>query len=115
MHPRAAAKYQETENEVIGNQLHALNGAWLFASHKYAEAVAELEQVDSDGFAIGCWRAPSAKPVTRQRGRGVAKAFAIHASTIDAVLWWNPRGQKFSLAARTSSKLSPSQQLGIAF
>ena len=98
-------KYQETENEMIGNQLHALNGAWLFASHKYAEAAAELEQVDSDGFALEMLaRAKREAGDAAGADAALRKLLAIHASTIDAVLVVEPARQKFSLAATTSSK-----------
>jgi hypothetical protein len=98
-------KYQETENEMIGNQLHALNGAWLFAGHKYAEAAAELEQVDSDGFALEML-ARTKREAGDAAGADAAlrTLLAIHSSTMDAVLVVEPARQKSSLAATTSSK-----------
>jgi hypothetical protein len=99
-------KYQETENEIIGGQLHALNGAWFFANHKYAEAAAELEQASNDGFALEMLaRAKREAGDAAGADAALRELLAIHSSTMDAVLVVEPARQKSAVSATASSKL----------
>jgi len=97
-------KYESTENDFIGSQLHALRGAWLVEQHKYREAIPELEQAGEDAFSLDLLvrakresgDAPGADATLRQ-------LFSIHASTMDAVLVVEPRRQKSAVSETVSS------------
>ncbi len=88
-------KYETTENEMVGDQLHALRGALLLEQHQYSEAAAELGPVENDAFSLDLLArakreagdAPGADAALRQ-------LLAIHASTIDSVLVVEPARQK---------------------
>jgi len=57
LYPRDAARFESTENEFIGDQLHALRGTWLVEQHKYREAIPELSRramTRFAGFAGAC-------------------------------------------------------------
>lgn len=94
-------KYAATENEFIGDQLHALRGALLVQQHHYSEAIQELEAVNDDAFSLELLArakreagdAPGADAALRQ-------LLAIHASTIDSVLVVEPARVRLSASAR---------------
>jgi tetratricopeptide (TPR) repeat protein len=88
-------KYESTENELIGDQLHALRGAWFTEQHKYREAIGELEQASDDPYSLELLArakhetgdGPGAEAAERQ-------LLSIHASTPEAVLVVEPARQK---------------------
>lgn len=90
-------KYESTENEFIGDQLHALRGALLAEQRKYKDAIGELQQVTDDPFSLELLAkakresgdAPGADATLQQ-------LLAIHASTIDSVLVVEPARAKLS-------------------
>src|SRR5258707_3383491 len=45
-------KYESTENEFIGDQLHALRGALFLQQKQFTEAIPELEQTSDDAFSL---------------------------------------------------------------
>jgi predicted Zn-dependent protease len=97
-------KYEATENEFIGDQLHTLRGALLVEQHKFQEAIPELEVVSDDAFSLDLLArakreagdAPGADAALRQ-------LLAIHASTIDSVLVVEPARQKSTFSATAAS------------
>lgn len=97
-------RYAATENELIGDQLHALRGAWLVEQHKYSEAIPELEAVGDDAFSLELLArakreagdAPGAEAALRQ-------LLAIHSSTLDSVLVVEPTRQKSAVSATASA------------
>jgi tetratricopeptide (TPR) repeat protein len=97
-----AEKYQLTENEWIGAQMHALRGALLMEEKKFAAAVAELELTGDDAFSLDLLArakrqtgdAPGAEAAVRQ-------LLSIHASTLDSVLVVEPA--RLRLAATSAS------------
>jgi predicted Zn-dependent protease len=97
-------KYESTENEFIGDQLHALRGAWLLEQKKFAEAIPELEQASDDAFSLELLARAK-----RESGDAIGadivlrQLLAIHASTMDAVLVVEPARQKSAVSATTST------------
>jgi tetratricopeptide (TPR) repeat protein len=97
-------KYESTENEFIGDQLHALRGAWLVEQKKFAEAIPELEQASDDAFSLQLLL--GAKRETgdaRGADATLRQLLAMHSSTIDSVLFVEPIRQK-SAASATASR-----------
>jgi tetratricopeptide (TPR) repeat protein len=94
-------RYEMTEDEWIGSQLHALRGAWLLDRHKSQEAIAELEQAGDDPFSLELLARAK-----REAGDGsgaeaaTRQLLSIHASTIDSVLVVEPARLKTTSAAR---------------
>jgi tetratricopeptide (TPR) repeat protein len=97
-------KYESTENEFIGDQLHALRGARLLEQKKFAEAILELEHASDDAFALELLARAK-----RESGDAVGadvvlrQLLAIHASTMDAVLVVEPARQKSAGASSASA------------
>jgi predicted Zn-dependent protease len=94
-------KYTTTENEFIGDQLHALRGAMLAEQQKYQEAIPELEQVSlDDAFSLDLL-ARMKRKAGDARGADAAlhQLLLIHASTMDAVLIVEPARQKVTVSA----------------
>jgi tetratricopeptide (TPR) repeat protein len=97
-----AERYQLTDNEWIGTQMHALRGALLMQQKKFAAAISELEQTGDDAFSLDLLvrakretgDAPGAEAAMHQ-------LLAIHASTLDSVLVVEPA--RVRLAAATSA------------
>ena len=93
-------KYESTENEFIGDQLHALRGAWFMQQHEYPEAIAELEQAADDAFSLDALaRAKRESGDTAGADATVRQLLAIHSSTMDAVLVVEPERAKASVTA----------------
>ncbi len=88
-------RYDSTENEFIGDQLHALRGAWLVEQKKFSEAIPELEQATDDAFSLELLA-----HAKRESGDGAGadaalhRLLAIHASTMEAVLAVQPAREK---------------------
>jgi tetratricopeptide (TPR) repeat protein len=98
-------KYQETENEIIGDQLHALRGAWLLGQHKSAEAISELEQASDDAHSLELLeRAKRETGDVSGADGALRQLLAIHASTMDSVLVVEPARQKSAVSATASVK-----------
>jgi predicted Zn-dependent protease len=96
-------KYAATENELIGDQLHALRGALLVEQHKYSEAVPELEAVDTDAFSLDLLaRAKREAGDARGAEAALQQLLAIHSSTLDSVLVVEPARQKSAVSATAS-------------
>jgi len=96
-------KYAATENELIGDQLHALRGAWLVEQHKYSEAIPELEEVSDDAFSLELLaRAKREAGDARGAEAALQQLLAIHASTLDSVLVVEPARQKSAVSATAS-------------
>jgi tetratricopeptide (TPR) repeat protein len=97
-------KYESTENEFVGGQLHALRGALLASQKKYAEAIAELETVNDDAYSLQLL-AQAKRESGDAAGASAAtrELLAIHASTMDAVLVIEPLRQKSSALAATAA------------
>jgi tetratricopeptide (TPR) repeat protein len=93
-------KYETTENEFVGGQLHALRGAWFVEQHRFSDAIPELEQTNDDAFSLELL-ARAKREVGDGAGADTAQRqlLAIHASTMDAVLVVEPTRQKSSVAA----------------
>jgi len=83
-------KWQETENEEIGGQYHALMGAWLANQKKYSEAAAELDDA-GDVFSLALL---AQVKLANGDAAGAAAArkqlLALHESTIEGVLVIEP-------------------------
>jgi predicted Zn-dependent protease len=98
-------RYESTENEFIGDQLHALRGAWLVEQRKYQEAIPELEQASDDAFSLDLLARTK-----RELGDGsgadatLRQLLAIHASTMDSVLVVEPARQKSAVSATSTSR-----------
>jgi tetratricopeptide (TPR) repeat protein len=92
-------RYERTDNEWIGTQMHALHGALLMEQKKPAEAIAELEQTGDDAFSLDLLARAK-----RESGDGsgadaaVRQMLAIHASTMDSVLVVEPARVRLSAA-----------------
>ena len=97
-------KYESTENELIGDQLHALRGARLLEQKKFAEAIPELQQAGDDAFSLELL-ARAKRESGDATGADVAlrQLLAIHASTLDAVLVVERIRQKSTVSATTST------------
>jgi tetratricopeptide (TPR) repeat protein len=97
-------KYESTENELIGDQLHALRGAWLAEQHKYSEAIPELEQASDDAYALELL-ARAKREIGDGAGANAAERqlLSIHASTPDAVLVVEPARQKARVSATVTT------------
>jgi len=97
-------RYEATENEFIGGQLHSLRGAWLLEQKKFTAAIAELEAASDDAFSLELLARAK-----REAGDGVGadvalhKLLAIHSSTMDSVLIVEPLRQKSALSATAST------------
>ena len=97
-------KYDATENELIGDQLHALRGAWLVEQRKFQEAISELEQADGDAFALELLaRAKREAGDASGADAALRRLLAIHSSSIDAVLVVEPTRQKFAASANAAT------------
>jgi tetratricopeptide (TPR) repeat protein len=97
-------RYEATENEFIGAQLHSLRGAWLLEQKKFPEALSELEQASDDAFSLELM-AHAKRDSGDGAGADVAlrKLLAIHSSTMDSVLIVEPLRQKFAVSATAST------------
>jgi predicted Zn-dependent protease len=97
-------KYESTENEFVGDQLHALRGAWFAQQHKYPEAIAELEQASGDAFSLELLaRAKRESGDAAGADAALRQLLAIHSSTMDAVLVVEPARQKSAVSATASA------------
>ena len=97
-------RFESTENEFIGDQLHALRGAWLVEQHKYQEAIPELEQASDDAFSLDLLaRAKRESGDAPGADATLRRLFAIHASTMDSVLVVEPARQKSAVSATAST------------
>jgi predicted Zn-dependent protease len=97
-------RYEATENEFIGEQLHSLRGAWLLQQKKFAEAISELEQASDDAFSLELLaRAKRESGDAAGADAALRQLFAIHSSTMDAVLVVEPARQKSAASASTST------------
>lgn len=93
-------KYDSSENEFVGEQLHALRGALLLDRHKPAEAVVELEDAGEDAFALELLaRAKREAGDAQGADTALRHLLGIHASTMEAVLVVEPARQKATAAA----------------
>src|SRR4029077_2522228 len=97
-------RYEATENEFIGEQLHSLRGAWLLEQKKFAEAISELVQASDDAFSLELV-ARAKRELGDATGADVAlrQLLAIHSSTMDAVLVGEPTRQKSAISATAST------------
>jgi tetratricopeptide (TPR) repeat protein len=96
-------RYESTENEFIGDQLHALRGARLVEQKKFAEAIPELEQANDDAFSLELLaRAKRQSGDAAGADAALRQLLAIHSSTMDAVLVVEPLRQKSNVSAATS-------------
>src|SRR5258705_990199 len=97
-------RYEATENEFIGEQLHSLRGAWLLEQKKFPEALSELEQASDDAFSLELM-AHAKRESGDGAGADVAlhKLLAIHSSTMDSVLIVEPLRLKFAVSATAST------------
>jgi len=97
-------KYESTENEFIGDQLHALRGARLWQQKQFAEAIPELEQANDDAFSLELLaRAKRASGDATGADAALRQLLAIHASTMGAVLVVEPTRQKSAGASSVSA------------
>jgi tetratricopeptide (TPR) repeat protein len=95
-------KYETTDNETVGTQMHALYGAVLMERKKFVEAIAELEQAGDDPFSLDLL-ARTRRETGDGRGADAAmrQLLGIHASTMDSVLVVEPaRAKSSALAAK---------------
>lgn len=83
-------KWEETANDEVGSQYHALEGAWLANQKKYAEAAAQLEDAN-DVFSLALL---SQVKLALGDSAGAAAArkqlLAMHECTIEGVLVIEP-------------------------
>ena len=93
-------RYERTDNEWIGTQMHALRGALLMEQKKPMAAITELEQTGDDAFSLDLLARAK-----RETGDGTGADAAlrqllrIHASTMDSVLVVEPARAKLSVSA----------------
>lgn len=93
-------RYELTDNEWIGTQMHALRGALLMEQKKPMAAIAELEQTGDDAFSLDLLARAK-----RERGDGAGadaamrQMLGIHASTMDSVLVVEPARAKLAVTA----------------
>lgn len=93
-------RFERTDNEFVGEQMHALRGALLLERKNFREAIAELEQAGDDAFALDLLArakreagdATGAEAATRQ-------LLSIHASTMDSVLAVEPARTRLTASA----------------
>ena len=93
-------RYQRTDNEFIGTQMHALRGMILLGQKKSSEAIAELEQSGDDAFALDLLARAK-----RETGDGagadaaIRQLLLIHASSMESVLVVEPARMKMPVTA----------------
>jgi len=93
-------RYERTDNEWIGTQMHALRGALLMRQKKSSEAIAELEKTGDDAFSLDLLARAK-----RETGDGAGadaamrQLLGIHASTMESVLVVEPARSKASMTA----------------
>jgi tetratricopeptide (TPR) repeat protein len=93
-------RYQRTDNESIGIEMHALRGELLAAEKRFSEAIAELEQTGEDAFSLDLLCRTK-----RELGDGAGAEAAmrqllgIHASTMESVLVVEPARAKAAVSA----------------
>jgi tetratricopeptide (TPR) repeat protein len=93
-------RYERTDNEWIGTQMHALRGALLMEQKKSMAAIAELEQTGDDAFSLDLLARAK-----RETGDGTGadaamrQLLGIHASTMDSVLVVEPARVRLSVSA----------------
>jgi Tfp pilus assembly protein PilF len=93
-------RYERTDNEWIGTQMHALRGALLMEQRKPMAAIAELEQTDDDAFSLDLLaRAKRETGDATGADATVRQLLGIHASTMDSVLVVEPARVKLSVSA----------------
>jgi predicted Zn-dependent protease len=96
-------KYQATENEWVGTQMHALHGALLMEEKKLPAAIAELEQTAEDPFSLDLLaRAKRETGDLRGADEATRQLLAIHASTLDSVLVVEPARLKLAAASASN-------------
>ena len=96
-------KYAVTENEFIGDQLHALRGALLMEQRKFKEAIPDLEAVSDDAFSLELLaRAKRKAGDVPGADAALQQLLAIHTSTLDSVLVVEPARQKSTVSATAS-------------
>jgi len=93
-------RYERTDNEWIGAQMHALHGALLMAQKKSSEAIAELEKAGDDAFSLDLL-ARARRDTGDGAGADAAmrQLLGIHASTMESVLVVEPARTKASMTA----------------
>ncbi len=97
-------RYESTENEFIGDQLHALRGAWFLEQKKLTEAIPELEQASDDAFSLELLaRAKRESGDATGANTALHQLLAIHSSTMDSVLIVEPLRQKSAVSAAAST------------
>lgn len=84
-------KMQETGNDAVSEEYHALEGAWLTNQKKYSEAVPHLEAADGDVFSLALL-AQVKTAMGDSAGAAAARQqlLAMHESTIEGVLVIEP-------------------------
>jgi tetratricopeptide (TPR) repeat protein len=93
-------RYERTDNEWIGTQMHALRGALLMEQKKPLAAIKELEQTGDDAFSLHLLARAK-----RETGDGTGadaamrQLLGIHASTMDSVLVVEPARAKLPVSA----------------
>lgn len=93
-------RYERTDNEGIGTQMHALRGALLMEQKKPIAAIAELEQTGDDPFSLDLLARAK-----RETGDGAGadaatrQLLGIHASTMESVLVVEPARTKTAVTA----------------
>jgi tetratricopeptide (TPR) repeat protein len=96
-------QYESTEDEFIGDQLHALRGAWLSDQRKYSEAISELEQASADAFSLDLLtRAKREAGDASGADATIRQLLTIHSSTMEAVLIIEPIRQKTLVSASST-------------
>jgi len=93
-------RYERTDNEYIGTEMHALHGALLMSQKKFSEAIAELEQTGDDAFSLDLL-ARAKRETGDGAGADVAmrQLLGIHASTMESVLVVEPARSKAAMSA----------------
>src|SRR5262249_34865022 len=93
-------RYERTDNELIGIEMHALRGALSMAQKRFSDAIVDLEQTGDDAFSLDLL-----VRARRETGDGAGadsamrKLLGIHASTMESVLVVEPARSKVPLAA----------------
>jgi tetratricopeptide (TPR) repeat protein len=93
-------RYEVTDNEWIGSEMHALRGALFAEQKKPMAAIAELEQTGDDAYSLDLLaRTKRESGDSAGADAALRQMLGIHASTMESVLVVEPARTKLSVTA----------------